>query len=163
MDRLKILRRFIIYHITFDLSFTGINLGIRFHPVCTSIHFIFLSINFWHEHNIISKYPYRVMNPRVEAISSIIKEADYKISKLFDDEYADFGGWKVDYVDKIDENKVDIQISCLIHLLRPVDELLIKESVDRAEREYQLKLTEWEKIPWYIKLFPQLNKNIYDG
>jgi hypothetical protein len=103
------------------------------------------------------------MNPRVEAISSIIKEADYKISKLFDDEYADFGGWKVDYVDKIDENKVDIQISCLIHLLRPVDELLIKESVDRAEREYQLKLTEWEKIPWYIKLFPQLNKNIYDG
>lgn len=156
--------KFSIHHITFHWSFNGFMLGIRFHSsACTSTSLGFLVINFWHEHTIVSKYPYRVLNPRVEAINSIIEEADKKISSLFDDGFSEFGGWQVEYVDKMDENSAHINLNCNISIERPVTEVLIQESVDRAEREYQENLKIWNNLPWYVKLFPQLSKDVYNG
>lgn len=155
------MRRLFIHHITFNWAFNRFTVGIKFYESCTTLNLGFLDITFWHEHNIILKYPHKVSNPRTEAINSIIKEADEKISSLFDDNFSEFGGWKVDYIDQIDENSVHINMKCYITIRKPVTEILIQDSVNQAEVEYQNNLRVWNSLPWYVKLFPQLNKEIY--
>lgn len=152
----SVMRRFSISHITFMVNKNNYTAGIKLDYACIEVRLLWLIIFFWHEHNIIRKYPYKVLNPKAEAIENITKSLDNKMVEIFDSGLADFGGWTVEEVEQIDDDKVFITANATIHLEREFSEVMIKESVDRAEREYQEKLKLWNSYPWYVKVFPQL-------
>ena len=157
----SIIRRLKIYHITFSFSISRLTVGVKFHYACTDIYIPFLCIQFWHEHNIVYKYPYPIINPKSEVISKICDDLTSSVADVLTlkegDRFSTFG---CEEVTQWEDDLAIVELKLVVNLERRVDEVRDKEIVDRAQREYGYRLSEWGKLPWYMKVFPQLIQQV---